>query len=84
MKRDDELYEFGIVVRHNMNTVMNGKGSAIFVHVWRDSDQPTAGCTAMSKTNMLKVLRWLDPSKNPILIQVPEEVLRSNRLRIER
>ena len=84
MKRNDDLYEFGVVVRHNMDPVVKGKGSAIFLHVWRDSDQPTAGCTAMSKENMLSVIRWLDPAKNPILIQLPEEVLTNGFLSISR
>ena len=84
MKRDDDLYELGIVVKHNMDPVVVGRGSAIFLHIWRGPDQPTAGCTAMSKENLLKVMRWLDPSKNPILVQVPEEVLTKGYLKTGR
>ena len=84
MKRDDDLYELGIVVKHNMDPVVVGRGSAIFLHIWRGPDQPTAGCTAMSKEHLLTVLRWLDPSKNPLLVQVPEEVLTKDYLKTGR
>ena len=74
MKRDDDLYELGIVVEHNMHPFQKGRGSAIFLHVWRRADQPTAGCTAMSRADMLRLLQWLDPSGKPFLLQLPGEV----------
>jgi L,D-peptidoglycan transpeptidase YkuD (ErfK/YbiS/YcfS/YnhG family) len=72
MKGDDSCYEFGIVIHHNMSPVIKGKGSAIFLHVWESPDSSTAGCTAMSKTSIQILLRWLDPRRNPLLIQAPE------------
>lgn len=72
MKRADHLYELGLVVKHNMEPVVAGKGSAIFFHIWRKEGAPTAGCTAMSKENLSTLLKWLDPEKKPILIQCPE------------
>ncbi len=74
MRRNDDLYELGLVVRHNMHPARTGKGSAIFLHVWRGADQPTAGCTAMSGSDMLKLLHWLDPEGKPLLLQLPAEV----------
>jgi L,D-peptidoglycan transpeptidase YkuD (ErfK/YbiS/YcfS/YnhG family) len=71
MKRDDHLYELGITIRHNVDPVMKGKGSAIFFHIWRDANTPTAGCTAMAKDDLSALMRWLDPNKNPIIIAAP-------------
>lgn len=71
MKRSDHLYEYGIVINHNMGPAEKGKGSAIFFHVWRTPGAATLGCTAMSKENLLELMRWLDNTKNPLLIQVP-------------
>ena len=71
MKRSDGLYEIGIVVDHNAAPVERKKGSAIFFHIWRSPGSPTAGCTAMSKENLVALLQWLDPKKKPLLIQVP-------------
>ena len=72
MKRADHLYELGIAVKHNYTPPVKGKGSAIFLHVWRSPGSPTLGCTAMSKENLKELLIWLDPEKEPLLIQVPE------------
>ncbi|MBL6445537.1 hypothetical protein JMN32_04410 [Fulvivirga sp. 29W222] len=81
MKRSDHLYELGIVVQHNYNPPVPGKGSAIFLHVWRSPGSPTLGCTAMSKENLMKLLGWLDPEKEPLLIQVPDRELEKLKFR---
>jgi L,D-peptidoglycan transpeptidase YkuD (ErfK/YbiS/YcfS/YnhG family) len=72
MKRQDHLYEYGIVINYNVNPAEKGKGSAIFFHIWRSEGSPTLGCTAMSKENLLSLMKWLDATKNPVLIQSPE------------
>ena len=68
MKLESGLYELGVVVEHNMPP-KPGAGSAIFLHVWRAPEKPTAGCTAMSREDMMALLSWLDPKKRPLLIQ---------------
>ena len=79
MRRADDHYRLGIVVDHNTNPVIPGRGSCIFIHIWKGSDVGTAGCTAMSQENMERLLRWLDPLANPILIQLPEGTYRQLR-----
>lgn len=74
MRRDDELYEFGVVVAHNMNPPQPGAGSAIFLHVWRGPAKPTAGCTAMEREELVRLLAWLDSSKHPVLLQFPRSI----------
>lgn len=68
MRREDGLYRHGIMVAHNPAN-LPGAGSCIFMHLWRGPGQPTAGCTAMSAENLLRVLRWLDPALEPRLVQ---------------
>lgn len=75
MRRDDARYELGIEVEHNKNPILAGAGSAIFIHVWKDKNSSTAGCTAMSKVNMAIILRWLKQDKHPVLVQVPSQAL---------
>ncbi len=65
MRRQDNLYKYGLVVEYNTNPVVAGHGSAIFIHIWSRSYGPTAGCLAMSEENLLKVLAFLDPAKSP-------------------
>ena len=71
MRRNDELYRWGIVVDHNANPNTPGGGSCIFMHIWRGPGQGTVGCTAMPQEKLEAVLGWLDPKKNPRLVQLP-------------
>ena len=75
MRRDDALYEWGMVVNHNTGDVIPGRGSAIFLHVWSGRGKPTAGCTAMSREDLLRVMTWLRSDARPVLVQVPLDEL---------
>lgn len=68
MLREDHLYRYGIVIEYNTRPVIAGKGSAIFIHLWRDPSSPTAGCVAMAEADMMKLLRWLDKNNKPQII----------------
>jgi L,D-peptidoglycan transpeptidase YkuD (ErfK/YbiS/YcfS/YnhG family) len=70
MRRDDDLYKWGVFVEHNPAAVP-GAGSCIFLHIWRNSSAATAGCTAMPESDLERLLRWLDRSRDPILVQMP-------------
>lgn len=65
------LYKWGLVVHHNFPRPLKGAGSAIFFHIWRNRQSGTAGCTAMSEDNLVRLLSWLDRRKNPALVQLP-------------
>ena len=60
-------YKYAAVINFNTKERISKKGSAMFLHVSNNSY--TAGCTAISEANLLKILRWLDPGKNPVIIQ---------------
>ncbi|MFB3926850.1 MAG: L,D-transpeptidase [Syntrophales bacterium] len=68
MLRDDNLYKYGVVIEYNTNPVISGRGSAIFFHVWKSGEEPTSGCVAMSESDILKILRWLNPAAKPLVI----------------
>lgn len=68
MQREDLLYEYGILVAYNSEQIPY-KGSCIFIHVMHPDKTPTSGCTSMAKEDLLKIIRWLDISKNPLLLQ---------------
>ena len=70
MFRKDDLYKWGVIVDHNVRA-KPGAGSCIFLHIWKNSTTPTAGCTAMSEKNILDLIRWLDPAFAPLLVQLP-------------
>lgn len=65
-------YDLGVFVAHNSYFVRGGRGSCIFLHIWKNSETPTAGCTAMERSRMEQIVAWLDPSLVPYLAQMPE------------
>ena len=73
MFRKDDLYKWGVIVDHNVPPKPNA-GSCIFLHIWRGPEEPTIGCTAMSEKNLVEVIRWLDATRAPLLVQLPRPV----------
>lgn len=69
MLRQDDRYKWGIVVKQNTPATPGG-GSCIFFHLWRARGSGTLGCTAMAEENLLQLMRWLDPDKKPLLLQM--------------
>ena len=65
-------YDLGVFVAYNSYPAVKGRGSCIFLHIWETPGDATSGCTAMSRENLERVVAWLDPKKNPYLIQMPE------------
>jgi zinc D-Ala-D-Ala dipeptidase len=63
-------YRFGVMLEHNWSQIP-GYGSCIFFHVWDRDRNGTVGCTAVSLTNMERLIHWLDASKNPLIVQLP-------------
>ena len=58
--RDDRIYDAVVVVGYNDRPPTPGRGSAIFLHVARDSFAPTAGCVALAMDDLLAVLKGCD------------------------
>ncbi len=80
MKRDDDRYKYGVVIEYNTDPIVKGKGSAIFLHVWKDGGA-TLGCVSMPEEMVLKILGWLDPAKKPLIVMGTESELRGMRSR---
>jgi len=68
MLRTDGLYRYGIVIEYNTQPVIPGKGSAIFVHCWQAPGVATAGCVALAAEDLLRLIAWLAPAKQPVII----------------
>jgi D-alanyl-D-alanine dipeptidase len=82
MRRGDEAYRWGVVVEHNSGWAREpGAGSCIFLHVWSGPTSSTVGCTAMDLDRLVGLMRWLDPLRAPVLVQLPRAVY--DRLRAE-
>jgi L,D-peptidoglycan transpeptidase YkuD (ErfK/YbiS/YcfS/YnhG family) len=79
MLRQDGLYDLGLFIHHNRAPPRRGAGSCIFLHVWKGPAQPTAGCTAIAKEELIEVIRWLDPAALPVFVQLPAPELTRRR-----
>ena len=66
MRRRDGLYEIVITVGYNPHNIP-GKGSCIFLHI-SSGDKPTAGCVAMKKERIKRLVEWLDPKMEPLIV----------------
>ncbi len=75
LKRSDGQYKYAIVINYNDQRIP-GRGSAIFMHLWSGPDRGTAGCTAMAEADLLKIMRWLEPGKKPVIVQTTETAVR--------
>lgn len=74
--RETVAYPYFAVVRFNMAPIRGGRGapgSGIFLHSWVGG--ATAGCVALPKARLVRVLRWLRPAAHPVIeIGTDEEV----------
>ena len=61
LQRTDHLYDFIIEIDHNTKPRIAGRGSAVFLHLARDNFGPTAGCIAMTRPNLLRLLGRIGP-----------------------
>ena len=58
-------YSYGAVIAYN-SAGTPGLGSTIFLHV--STGSATAGCVSLPVDDLLALLRWLDPSKQPRIV----------------
>ncbi len=70
-KNGDQRYREGFVIQHNA-AAKPSAGSCIFAHLWGSPGQATAGCTAMAPESMQPLLAWLDRSRKPVFVQLPQ------------
>lgn len=72
--REIEQYAYGVHVAYNAPPRAS-RGSCIFLHIWGGPASVTAGCTAMAESSLRALMTWVDPSRRPMLVQLPAEAL---------
>ncbi len=58
--RDDRLYDLLVVLGHNDDPPVPGRGSAIFLHLAKPGYAPTEGCVALALDDLLALLADCD------------------------
>jgi L,D-peptidoglycan transpeptidase YkuD (ErfK/YbiS/YcfS/YnhG family) len=54
--RNDDLYDLIAVINYNTNPIIKNKGSAIFIHISKNSYKKTSGCIALKKKDLINIL----------------------------
>ena len=67
MRRADRQYDLVAVLDWNRDPVVAGRGSAIFLHVWRSPRRPTAGCVALRRSDLAGVLAHWTPRSRVVV-----------------
>jgi len=63
MWRRDAVYDVVLVIDHNRRPRVQGRGSAVFIHLARPGFAPTEGCIALRRADMMRLLARLGPGQ---------------------
>jgi L,D-peptidoglycan transpeptidase YkuD (ErfK/YbiS/YcfS/YnhG family) len=77
MRLNDPPHRWLIEIRHNADPPVAGAGSAIFFHIQRGHDRTSAGCTVMTPSSIVQIIRWLRASANPQYVLLPADEYRA-------
>lgn len=67
LRRADPLYDIVLLTNWNWPNAIPGRGSAIFLHIWRKPRHPTEGCIAFRRTDLRQLCRHIAPGTNLIV-----------------
>jgi L,D-peptidoglycan transpeptidase YkuD (ErfK/YbiS/YcfS/YnhG family) len=56
LHRKDNVYDIIVVLNYNLNPIIKGKGSAIFLHIAKKNYNKTQGCIALKKNELLSLI----------------------------
>ena len=71
MRHGDFAYRWLVEIRANSDPAIPGDGSAIFFHIRRGPNRPSAGCTTMPESALVDLIRHLRADKNPCYALLP-------------
>lgn len=67
MWRADALYDVVVVLGYNDHPRRRGAGSAIFMHVARPGFEPTAGCVALRRAELVRLVGRMRPGSRVVV-----------------
>ena len=57
--KKNNIYDLILVLNFNINPIIKNRGSAVFIHVAKRNYKPTAGCIALKKDHLIKLVNNL-------------------------
>lgn len=74
-------YKYCMVIEYNMHPVVEGMGSAIFLHLSEgEKPNPSSGCVVVTQKEMEWLLNWMNPESKPSILMGNEKILMSGFL----
>jgi L,D-peptidoglycan transpeptidase YkuD (ErfK/YbiS/YcfS/YnhG family) len=67
LHRKNNIYDLIIVLSYNMNPIIKNKGSAIFIHMAKKKYKKTAGCIALKKIHLIKLIRKIEKNTKVVI-----------------
>jgi L,D-peptidoglycan transpeptidase YkuD (ErfK/YbiS/YcfS/YnhG family) len=64
---ESALYDLVLVIGHNDDPVVPGKGSAVFLHLAQPDYAPTAGCVAFARADFIALLEAMAPTTHIVI-----------------
>ena len=58
--KTNHTYDIVLVIKYNIDPIINEKGSAIFIHLAKKDFSPTSGCIALKKKCIFEILEKLN------------------------
>lgn len=58
--RKDNIYDLILVLNYNTRPILKNKGSAIFIHVATKNYKKTAGCIALKKEHLIRLVEKIN------------------------
>ncbi len=74
MRHNDFAYRWLVEIRHNSDPPQPNEGSAIFFHIRRGEGRPSAGCTTMAESDLIRLITWLRSDRHPSYVLLPRSV----------
>ena len=71
MRHNDFAYRWLVEIRHNSDPPVPGNGSAIFFHIRRGVNRPSAGCTTMAERDLVHLITWMRAARHPCYALLP-------------
>ena len=75
MWRDDRLYDIVGLLDWNFRPRVRGRGSAIFLHLCRPGYRPTAGCIALERGDLTRLLAAAGPCPRFLVAAKPRKLV---------
>jgi len=70
MHMGDAAYKWLVLIEHNYDEPVPEAGNEIFFHVRRGEHYRTAGCTTMKVEDLERMIKWLEPDSNAMLVEL--------------